>query len=270
MNISGQTALLTGATGGLGRAIATDLAEHGARLILSSRKGAELEELVASLPGSGHRHIQADLAESGGAGRLAEQAGAVDILVANAGLPATGLVEEMGMEEIARSLRVNLESPILMARSLIPGMRERRRGQLVFVSSLAGKTASPRTSIYNATKFGLRGFALAIRTDLTGSGVGSSIVAPGFIRDAGMYADTGAKIPAGVGTSTPAQVAAGVVTAIEGDRIEVAVAPLQQRAMAHVGLAIPSFAARAQSGRTGQKVSKEVADGHIRSGRAGE
>ncbi len=270
MDISGQTALLTGATGGLGLAIAIDLAEHGARLVLSSRKGAELEELVARLPGSGHSFIEADLAEPGGAGQLAGQAGAVDILVANAGLPATGLVEEMNMEEIARSLRVNLEAPILMARTLIPGMRERRRGQLVFVSSLAGKTASPRSSIYNATKFGLRGFALALRTDLAGSGVGSSIVAPGFIRDAGMYADTGAKMPAGVGSSNPAEVAVGVVSAIEGNKIEVAVAPLQQRALAHVGLAIPSFAERVQSGKTGQRAAKQVADGHLRSGKAGQ
>jgi short-subunit dehydrogenase len=261
VELSGRKALLTGATGGLGRAIATALAERGATLILSSRKAEELESMAADLPGDGHRAAPADLAESGAAERLCEDAGAIDVLVANAGLPGSGRLDSFSPEEIRRALRVNLESPMLMAQALAPAMVERGEGQLVFVSSLAGKTASPRSSVYNATKFGLRGFSLALRADLAGTGVGSSIVSPGFIREAGMFADARAKAPPGLGTATPEQVAAGVVKAIEKDRVEVAVAPLQQRALAHFSLATPAFASRIMSGGTAAKSADSVSGG---------
>src|SRR5688572_11137964 len=93
MEIGGKTALLTGATGGLGRAIAGALAAKGASVILSSRKPEELDQLAASLPGSGHRTIVADLADSGAALKLLDEAGALDILVANAALPASGRLQ---------------------------------------------------------------------------------------------------------------------------------------------------------------------------------
>ena len=91
MELTGKTALLTGATGGLGRAIAHSLASRGAILILSSRKAEELDELAGSLPGSGHRAIVSDLGEDGAAVELVGEAGEVDILIANAGLPGSGL-----------------------------------------------------------------------------------------------------------------------------------------------------------------------------------
>jgi short-subunit dehydrogenase len=141
-------------------------------------------------------------------------------------------------------------------------MVERGAGHLVFVASLAGKAASPRTSIYNATKFGLRGFALGLRTDLAPKGVGVSLVSPGFIREAGMFADAGTPTPPGLGTSTPVEVGDAVAKAIERDRVEVVVAPLRQRALAHVGLASPSISARLQSGSTGQRAGQSIADGH--------
>jgi short-subunit dehydrogenase len=261
VELSGRTVLLTGATGGLGRAIASALAERGATLILSSRKAEELEAMAGSLPGEGHRTAPTDLAESGAAERLCEEAGDVDVLVANAGLPGTGRLDAFTPDEIRRALRVNLESPMLMARALAPRMVERGEGQLVFVASLAGKSASPRSSVYNATKFGLRGFALALRTDLAGTGVGSSIVSPGFIREAGMFADAKTKAPPGLGTATPEQVAAGVVRAIEKDRVEVAVAPLQQRALAHFSLATPAITARIMAGGAAAKSADSLADG---------
>ena len=96
---------------------------------------------------------------------------------------------------------------MLLAQALYPAMIERGSGHLVFVSSLSGKAASPRPPIYNATKFGLRGFALGLRADLGPQGIGVSMVSPGFIREAGMFADSGGKTPpAGLGTSTPEQV----------------------------------------------------------------
>ncbi len=262
MELAGRTALLTGATGGLGRAIAKALAARGAHVALSARKAEALEVLAAELPGDGHRVLVADLAEPGAAERLAAEAGEVDVLVANAGLPASGLLTDFTSEQVSRALRVNLEAPMLMARELSPAMVERGSGHLVFVSSLSGKAASPRSSIYNATKFGLRGFALGMRTDLGPKGIGVSLVSPGFIREAGMFAEAGAKPPPGMGTGTPQQVGAAVVKAVQQDKVEVAVAPLPQRALAHFALASPGISVRVQSGSTGQKAAKAVADGH--------
>jgi short-subunit dehydrogenase len=262
MELAGRTALLTGATGGLGRAIAEAMAGRGAALLLSSRKREALEELAASLPGDGHRVLPADLAEPGAAEKLSEEAGEVDILVANAGLPGAGLLTDFSAEEVSRALRVNLEAPMLMAQALSVGMVERGAGHLVFVASLNGKAATPRTSIYCATKFGLRGFALGLRPDLASKGVGVSVVSPGFIRDAGMFADAGAKPPPPLGTSRPDQVGAGVVRAIERDKVEVMVAPLVDRALSHLALATPGISARTQSTSFSQKAAESVAAGH--------
>jgi short-subunit dehydrogenase len=262
MELAGRTALLTGATGGLGRAIAAALAGRGTKLVLSGRKADALESLAAGLPGEEHRVLPADLAEPGAAEKLAADAGEVDALIANAGLPGAGWLDDFTPEQVTRALRVNLEVPMLMARALYPAMIERGSGHLVFVSSLSGKAASPRTSIYNATKFGLRGFALALRADLGPKGVGVSLVSPGFVREAGMFADSGAKPPPGMGTTTPERVAAATVKAIERDKVELAVAPLQQRVMSHFALASPAISVRAQSGAAGQKAAQAVADGH--------
>jgi short-subunit dehydrogenase len=151
---------------------------------------------------------------------------------------------------------------MLMAQALFPAMVVGGSGHLVFVSSLSGKAPSPRTAIYNATKFGLRGFALGLRADLGPRGIGVSLVSPGFIREAGMFADAGAKPPPGMGTATPQQVADAVVKAIERNKPEIAVAPMTQRVMAHFALASPGIAVKAQSGSVGQKAAEEVASGH--------
>src|SRR5918995_5546534 len=155
--LASKTVLLSGATGGLGRAIAAALAGRGATLVLSSRKPEALDELAGTLPGEGHRVVVADLAEDGAAQRLASEAREVDVLVANAGLPASGKLLDFSEEEIGRALRVNIEAPIRMTREVLPAMRERGAGHLVYISSLAGKVATPRSSLYSATKFGLRG-----------------------------------------------------------------------------------------------------------------
>ena len=262
MDLNGRTALLTGATGGIGAATARALAGRGAKVVLSARDPDALSALAEELPGEGHRTAPADLAVPAAAEELAAAAGAVDILVANAAVSATGLLGDHTAEEIGIALRVNLEAPILLARALSTAMLERDEGHLVFVSSLSGKAASPRTAIYNATKFGLRGFTLSLRTDLVGTGVGASIVAPGFVRDAGMFAKSGARAPAGLGTSTPEQVGAGVIRAIERNQMEVVVAPLLTRAASHFALAAPGISGRAQSGSAGQKAAAAIDAGH--------
>jgi len=261
MELSGRTALLTGATGGLGRAISQALTQRGATMLLSGRKAEALEALAAELPGDGHRVLPADLAEPGAAERLAAEAGPVDVLIANAGLPATGRLPDFSSEELNGALRVNLEAPMHLARALEPGMLERGAGHMVFISSLSGKSATPLSSVYNATKFGLRGFALGLRADLDPLGIGVSLVSPGTIREAGMYADSGADPIPGLGTGSPKQVADAVVGAIEKNRVEVTVAPIQQRVLAHFALASPGIAVKIASGDAGQKAAANVAAG---------
>jgi short-subunit dehydrogenase len=258
MELRDRTVLLTGATGGLGRAIALGLARRGARVVLSSRKEAELNELAASLPGPGHGVVVSDLAEPGAALELLAAAGEIDVLVANAALPASGRLDGYTGEQIQRALRVNLEAPILMAHALLGGWLARDSGHFVFVSSLNGKVATARSSLYSATKFGLRGFGLGLREDLRGTGVGSSVVMPGTIREAGMFADSGAKSPAG--TSSPEEVAAGVIRAIERDRAEVEVAPRIQRFMANFAARRPELAGRVSARMGVDKIADSVAD----------
>jgi short-subunit dehydrogenase len=260
MELEGRTALLTGATGGLGQEIAAALAARGAHLVLSSRKAGALEKLAADLPGEGHRTVAADLAEEGEALRLLAGAGEVDVLVANAGLPASGRLDGFTQEQIGRALRVNLESPVRMARELIPRMQERRSGHLVFISSISGKVATARASLYAATKFGLRGFALCLRDDLRDAGVGVSVITPGAIAESGMFADSGAKLPPGLGTGTPGQVAAAVIEAIERNRAEISVAPRRQRAVARLAMMAPELSGRV-AGRQAAKVADEIARG---------
>lgn len=262
VEIAARTALVTGATGGLGRAIAGALAAKGASLVLSARRQADLEELAASLPGGGHRVVVSDLAEPGAVDALVAEAGPVDILVANAGLHGTGRLADIPEEEIVATLRVNLEASILLARALMEPMQERGEGHLVFISSLSGKVAHPRSSIYNATKFGLRGFALGLMADLKGSPVGASLISPGYVREAGMFATSGAKPPPGIGTVSPQQVADAVVESIEKRRVEIAVAPRRVRMLTHLGLAIPSLSLLIQSSKTGQRSAESLATGH--------
>ena len=260
MNLDGTSVLLTGATGGLGRAIGAALASRGATVILNSRKEAELHQLAASLPGHGHRVTVSDLADDGSALALVEAAGDVDVLVANAALPGTGRLEEYSHAEIDRVLRINLDSPIRMARELLPQFLKRGSGQLVFVSSLSGKISAPRSSLYAATKFGLRGFAFCLRDDLRGTGIGVSVVSPGFIRGAGMFADSGAPPPPGLGTATPKEVGAAVIKAVERNLREVTVAPARQRLGAWLAVNAPELCGRLV-GSTASRAADRIAAG---------
>jgi short-subunit dehydrogenase len=255
MDLDSRKVLLTGATGGLGRAIAKALASRGAKLVLSSRKAEELDQLAAALPGAAHTTIVSDLAEEGAALALLEQAGDIDVLVANAGLPASGRLDSFSQDEIGRALRVNLEAPVRMTRELLPGWRQRGSGHFVFISSISGFATMPRASLYAATKFGLRGFALNLREDLRGSGVGVSVITPGAIREAGMFAESGAAPPPGLGTGTPEQVASAVVRAIEHNKSEISVAPARQRALARFAMLAPEI-----SGRLAGSVAAKAAD----------
>ena len=263
MELDGKRVLLSGATGGIGQAIAARLAGAGAKLVLSSRRKPELVELARSLPGGARRHkvIVSDLAKSGAAAKLIGEAGDLDGLVANAALPASGHLGDFSPNQIQRALRVNLESPILMARELSPSLAKKGEGHIVLIASLAGKVGSPRASLYNATKFGLRGFAFGLREDMHPHGVGVSIVSPGFVREAGMFHDSGTDAPSGVGTTTPAKVAKAVERVITRDKLEITVAPRRSRALSEFGYRHPGFAASFQRRAGADEIAQSLAEG---------
>jgi short-subunit dehydrogenase len=261
MNLGGRTALVTGASGGLGQAIARGLAERGADVVLSARQVDVLESLAGEIRG---RVVPCDLADRAAVARLAEEAGPVDVLVANAGVSIAGRVERSSVDEIDRVLDVNLRAPIVLARLLCEGMAERGGGHVVFISSLNGKLGSPRTSLYAATKFGLRGFAQSLREDMRTKGVGVSTIFPGFIRDAGMFHDSGARLPPYVGTKTPEDVARAVIRAIERDRGEIDVAPIGLRVGTALGAMAPEVAATVQRKLGATKVTDQYEDAQAR------
>ena len=259
MQLAGARALVTGATGGIGGAVARALHQRGAHVLLSARREELLEELRAEL-GERAEALPADLAEPDGPARLAEAAGAVDVLVANAALPASGRVEDFEPDQIDRALDVNLRAPMQLTRALLPGMLERGRGHVVLVSSLSGKVASPRSGIYSATKFGLRGFAAGLREDVEPRGIGVTVVFPGFVSEAGLFADSGVKLPPWVRTRTPDQVAAGVLRGIERERAEVDVAPLGLRVGTRVAGLAPVTVARLQRRLGSERIADALAD----------
>jgi short-subunit dehydrogenase len=260
LRLEGRSVLLTGATGGIGEAIARALHARGASLVLSGRRAEVLERLRDEL-GSRAEIEPADLTDRADVERLAGRAAAVDVLVANAGLPASGRLDEFTPDELDRALDVNLRAPLQLARAAAPAMVERGSGHLVFVSSLAGKVATPGSGLYSATKFGLRGMAAGLREDLVVHGIGVTTVFPGFIRDAGMFADADVKLPAGVGTRTPDEVAAAVVRGIERGKAEVDVAPLAMRAGALLSSIAPVTLAKLQRRLPSSKLSDEIARG---------
>jgi short-subunit dehydrogenase len=262
VSITGGSVLLTGASGGIGHAIARAFAARGASLILTGRRADVLEPLAAEL---GATALPCDLSRPEDVDSLAARAieANIDVLVANAALPATGTLQELTWEQIQRMLDVNLRAPIALAHALVPSMTERQRGHMVFVSSLAGKAASPQSSIYSATKFGLRGFALGLREDLAPHGVGVSLVLPGFIREAGMFADADVELPPGVGTRSPEDVAAGVLRAIERNRAEVTVAPVGLRVGASFSGLAPQTAATVSRKLGSAKLASELSAGQV-------
>ncbi len=239
VELNGARVLLTGASGGIGNAIARALHERGASVAITGRRTDALEKLRSEL-GERIQVLQADLAERAEVESLVERAGEVDVLVANAALPASGRLDSFSAEQIDRAIEVNLNVPMQLTRTLLPGMLQRGRGHIVLVSSLSGKIAAGGATVYAATKFGIRGFGMSLHDELHESPVGATTVFPGFISDAGMFADADVKLPVGVGTRTPEQVAAAVIEGIEKDRAEIDVAPITLRAGGWVAGAAPA------------------------------
>ena len=220
--------------------------QAGAKFVLSARNEEALQRLAKEIGES--RVVVADVSKAGEPDRLAKEAGEIDVLVSNAGVPISGRLAELKVEEIDRAIAVNLRAGIVLAHALAPAMVKRKEGHMVFLSSLAGKVPAAGVSIYNATKFGIRGFGLAMREELWGTGVGVSVICPTFVSEAGMWAETGLKADPMAGEVSPKQVADAVWTAIVKNRGEIDVMPVQLKASLKImGVAPGLFASIARS-----------------------
>jgi short-subunit dehydrogenase len=242
MRLEGRRVLVTGATGGIGGAIAREFASRACTLILTGRRRAIVESLVNDL-GPPAQGFAADLTNLDEVHRLLAWADPVDVLVASAGVEIPQDLGAVSDAELEEAIRINLLAPAALARVALAPMIERGEGHIVLISSIAGLVATPFSgTVYVATKWGLRGLGLALRQELHGTGVGVSTIFPGPVRDVGMFARSGVALPRGTGTSSPEDVARAVARAIEHNRPETTVAPGGMRLSAALGAIAPVIA----------------------------
>jgi len=222
MELQGRRVAVTGASRGIGSAIARALHRRGADLVLTARRQDALSVLADDLGGA---ILIADLSDPESLRRLAAELAGVDGLVLNAGVDAADDLVDLTAREIEEVIAVNLRAPAVLSAIVGREMRARRRGHIVFISSMAGKMATEGNgALYACTKWGVRGLALSLREELRRHGVGVSAVFPGPIRETGMFADTSVGLPSSIKTNSAEEVAGAVVRAIEADVAELDVA----------------------------------------------
>jgi 3-oxoacyl-[acyl-carrier protein] reductase len=178
-SLAGKTALVTGGSRGIGRAIAAELARAGAAVVVGYRSGADEAEAVAAEIGG--RAVQADVSDDGEARRLVEEAGELDILVNNAGITRDGLLMRMPDEDWRIVLETNLGGVFHTCRAASRGMLKRRAGSIVNISSVVGVHGNPGQTNYAAAKAGIIGFTKSLARELGNRGVRANVVAPGYI-----------------------------------------------------------------------------------------
>ena len=186
-DLTGMTALVTGASGGIGSAIARGLAAHGARLALSGSNETKLKDFAASLGGD-HVALTCDLSDPAAVDALVPQAvealGSLDILVNNAGITRDNLAMRMKDEEWADVIRVNLEAAFRLCRAAAKPMMKARFGRMISITSVVGATGNPGQANYAASKAGLVGMSKALAAELASRNITVNCVAPGFIASA--------------------------------------------------------------------------------------
>lgn len=192
-DLTGMTALVTGASGGIGSAIAQALAAQGARLAVSGSNADKLNAFLATLGGEGHVALQCDLGDAAAVDALVPSAvealgGKLDILVNNAGVTRDNLILRMKDEEWSDVIRINLEANFRLARAAAKPMMKARFGRIVSITSVVGATGNPGQANYAASKAGVTGMTKALAQELASRGVTVNCVAPGFIATA-MTAD---------------------------------------------------------------------------------
>jgi 3-oxoacyl-[acyl-carrier protein] reductase len=178
-SLAGKTALVTGGSKGIGRAIARELAAAGATVVVGYRSGREEAESVAAEIGG--RAVAADVADLAAAKSLVEQAGDLDILVNNAGVTRDGLIVRMPDDDWRTVLETNLSSVFYTCRAAARGMMRRRAGAIVNLSSIVGLHGNPGQTNYAASKAGIIGFTKSLARELGQRGVRANVVAPGYV-----------------------------------------------------------------------------------------
>lgn len=233
MKVAGATVLLTGASSGIGAALAPMLAERGATVGILARRSdrlAEVLDLCNRFPG-GHRMWVCDLTDPDAAGHAALEAervtGGIDILVNNAAAPKRRYVDLLTSAEVEETMRVNFVSPVRMTLALLPAMLERDRGSIVNVSSMGGRVGILQEAAYCASKFALCGWSESMAADLWGTGVEVRLINPGPV-DTEIWDQPDNDTAHYTGPmESPATVAEAVVAAIEGDSFETYVPDLK-------------------------------------------
>jgi short-subunit dehydrogenase len=247
-DLNGATALLTGASGGIGASIADELASAGANLILTGRREDALAEVRERLAARGQKAavVPADLADLDAIPSLVEDAeaalGPIDILVNNAGVELAASFTEFSRDEITSMVDVNLTAPMLLTQRVLPGMLRRGRGHVVFLSSGAGRYGPAYQHPYAATKAGLIALTQSLRAEYRGGPVGFSVICPGLVLGDGMYqriVDDGIRGSRLMGSTTTGRVAKRVVQAIRTDAPEIIVTGSPMRPLIALGVFAP-------------------------------
>jgi short-subunit dehydrogenase len=229
----GRTALVTGASRGIGPLIAAQITRQGGHVVLTGRSAADLKAVTAELAAEGAdvSFIPADLTQPGAAQTLVQaierQRGGIDLLVNNAGGDPLREFHTMTIEENLRTLQLNLIAPLALSHAALPGMLRRGRGHVVNISAMAGRLSFPYTEVYAAAKDGLIGFTRVLRADYHAHGVSASVLIPGAIRGAGqgqrMLEESGMRASSFM---APAEsVARAVMKAVTKDRAELVIMP---------------------------------------------
>jgi NADP-dependent 3-hydroxy acid dehydrogenase YdfG len=237
-SLAGEVAIVTGASSGIGAATARVLAERGATVVLAARRAGRLAEQMTRIQQAGGTAlaVSADMTDASDITLLVERAtqsfGKVDVLVNNAGAFWSTALAASQPAQIAGLAQVNLLGAMLATRAVLPGMLERRHGSVISVGSLSGRVAME--PVYSATKYGLRGFSLALRRQLAGTGVAVSLVSPGRVRTE-MTSHIAAPMPG------PELVATAIAGLITKPRREVVV-PARHYAIAWLEQALPTLA----------------------------
>jgi short-subunit dehydrogenase len=230
MELRGQTALVTGASGGIGRHIARELARAGMNVVVSGRREDALAAVVGELRDIGVRAevVPAELSDLGQVESLIDRSeaalGPLDVLVNNAGVEYAAAFTQYTPEELISTININLTAPLLMTRRVVTAMLARGRGHVVFIASVAGKIGPAYQGPYAASKAGLIALTQSLRAEYDGAPVGFSVVCPGFVAGEGMYqrmVQQGAVSNRLMGTTTTDRIAEKVVEAIRRDVPEV-------------------------------------------------
>jgi NADP-dependent 3-hydroxy acid dehydrogenase YdfG len=236
--LEGEIAIVTGASSGIGAATARELGRRGAVVVLAARRADALEEQADAIQAAGGEAlaISTDVSDPAQLARLVDRVvaafGRVDVLVNNAGANWSRSLASTEADELVGVLEVNLLGAMLLTRAVLPGMLERRHGAVISVGSLSGRVAME--PVYSATKYGLRGFSLALRRQVAGSGVSVSLISPGRVRTP-MTAHVAADMPA------PELVARAIADLVRHPRREVVI-PGRHYAIAWLEQLLPRMA----------------------------